>query len=71
MKRQYAAPMAEKLEFNYRENVLATGGTEIPEVLKEGRVGPSSNSCYTHNQSEVSSVLSCAEVANPKNKKKC
>ena len=48
LKREYTSPKAEKLIFDYEENIVASG-----ENAKDGHIGPSSNACYTHNTSDV------------------
>ena len=47
MKKEYITPKAEKLVFDYEENIVASGN------VKDGHTGPSSNACYTHNGSDV------------------
>ena len=46
MKKQYEQPMAEKIEFNYRETVIASGGgTVIVKLKNNGTYG--GNGCYS------------------------
>ena len=47
MKKQYEAPKAEKLVFDYQEIVVTSANG------KDGKYGHSSNACYTHNGSDV------------------
>ena len=47
MKKQYETPMAEKLVFDYAENVVASGN------VKDGKTGHAMNACFTHNGSDV------------------
>ena len=46
MKKTYESPKAVKYVFDYTENVVASNG-------KKGKHGHASNSCYTHNGSDV------------------
>ena len=48
MKKQYDAPKAEKLMFDYEENVVASNTN-----VKDGKTGHAANACYTHNASDV------------------
>ncbi len=52
MKKHYEAPIAEKLLFNYQDNVVAASGSNV----KDGRSPdhPSYNACFTGNTSDVS-----------------
>ena len=43
MKKQYEEPKAEKMEFDYDENVVASLNA------KGGKTGNAINSCFTHN----------------------
>jgi hypothetical protein len=52
MKKKYESPMAEKYEFNYVENVVASNNT-VAESVRDGRTGGSANSCTTGNTSDV------------------
>ena len=49
MKKEYISPMAEKLVFDYEENIVASGY----ENVKDGKTGHAANACYTHNTSDV------------------
>lgn len=46
MKKEYEHPRAEKFEFNYLENVVASGGDEVG-VVEAGK--NAWQACYTHN----------------------
>lgn len=48
MKREYTSPKAEKLVFDYEENIVASG-----ENVKDGKTEHAANACYTHNTSDV------------------
>ena len=48
MKKQYDAPKAEKLMFDYEENVVASNTN-----AKNGKTGNAQNSCYKHNGANV------------------
>ena len=48
MKEEYLSPKAEKLVFNYEENIVAASGN-----VKDGKTGHAMNACYTHNASDV------------------
>ena len=48
MKKEYMSPKAEKLVFDYEENIVAASGN-----VKDGKTGHAANSCYTHNASDV------------------
>ena len=56
MKKKYESPMAEKYEFNYLENVVASGNS-IPEGYvpagTPGREGKNINSCFTSNTNNM------------------
>jgi len=64
MKKHYEAPIAEKLLFNYQDNVVAASGSNV----KDGRgpEHPSYNACFTHNTSDVSEHNSSPCNGNPK-----
>ena len=47
MKKEYISPMAEKLVFDYEENIVASGN------VKDGHTEQAANACYTHNASDV------------------
>ena len=47
LKREYTSPKAEKLIFDYEENIVASGN------VKDGKTGHAANACYTHNASDV------------------
>ena len=49
MKEEYLTPKAEKLVFDYEENIVASGY----ENVKDGKTGHAANACYTHNTSDV------------------
>ncbi len=52
MKKQYEAPMAEKLDFNYLENVVASDPPYEDQIVKgqtRGGVG-GGNGCYKGNK---------------------
>ena len=48
MKKVYETPKAVKYVFDYQDNVVASFGNG-----KKGKTGHASNSCYTHNGSDV------------------
>ena len=62
MKKMYETPVAEKLLFDYEENIVASGNG------KNGRdpSHPSYNACFTHNTSDVSEHNSSPCVGIPK-----
>ena len=47
MNKAYETPKAVKYVFDYTDNVVASGNA------KKGKEGHASNSCYTHNGSDV------------------
>ena len=47
LKKEYITPKAEKLVFDYEENIVASGN------VKDGKTGHAANACYTHNGSDV------------------
>ena len=47
LKKEYTSPKAEKLIFDYEENIVASGN------VKDGKTGHAANACYTHNASDV------------------
>ena len=47
LKREYISPKAEKLIFDYEENIVASGN------IKDGKTEHAANACYTHNTSDV------------------
>ena len=58
MKKAYETPKAIKYVFDYTDNVVASNG-------KNGRTGPSSNSCHTGNTADVSSGCSATNDKQP------
>ncbi len=62
MKKLYETPIAEKLLFDYQENVVASGN------VKDGRdpSHPSYNACFTQNTSDNSTHNSNPCQGNPK-----
>lgn len=66
MKKKYESPMAEKYEFNYVENVVASPDDDTETIIKDGKTGHAQNACGTHNSSDA--YLHGCEM-NPKNKK--
>ena len=64
MKKHYETPIAEKLIFNYQENVVAASGSNV----KDGRdpSHPSYNACLTQNTSDNSTHNSNPCQGNPK-----
>ena len=65
MKKKYESPMAEKYEFKYVENVVASDNSW---TAKDGKSGHAANSCHTGNTADVSS--GCI-ADNDKQAKKC
>ena len=55
MKKQYEAPKAEKFEFNYRENVVASGEEDIENV----KFYPNINPCNTGNGANMNVTGTC------------
>ena len=47
LKKEYITPKAEKLIFDYEENIVASGN------VKDGHTRHAANACYTHNASDV------------------
>ena len=48
MKKQYEQPMAEKIEFNYRETIVASGSDTPGGILKRESGG--NNGCWDSNK---------------------
>lgn len=48
MKKDYEKPEVEKVEFDYKDTVVASGSTGEVQVGKKNK-----NACYTHNTSNV------------------
>ena len=63
MKKKYESPLAEKYEFNYVENVVASPTGPKPDALDPGTIAPNPvlkegsniNGCYTGSNANKSS----------------
>jgi len=64
MKKEYEKPKAEKLVFDYKETVVASG--TVGPNANPNAARQAQNSCYTHNTDEVTSNPACLEEAEPK-----
>lgn len=51
MKKDYGKPEAEKVEFDYKDTVVASGGNGSTGEVEVGK--KNKNACYTHNTNNV------------------
>ena len=58
MKKKYESPLAEKYEFNYLENVVASVPEGYVPAGTPGREGKNINSCFTHNSANMADSTS-------------
>ena len=49
MKKIYEQPMAEKIEFNYRETIVASGNNDTPGLVLKRQSG-GNNGCWSGNK---------------------
>lgn len=50
MKKQYVTPKAERFDFNYQENVVASNNTGLVEDYKKGK---DNNGCWKSANSQI------------------